>query len=981
MQHIQLIFAIFIGVFVTLTVSSSDCRFPGVVGCRFNSDVCQDDEVCVDDLLFGNCQKAEERQDNYGYALTAGQLDELGVEVRRLVDGGYEWRHLYTQCVVASLLLSYRCQRPYDRAVCDGGRSRQKVDDAEEGLSSSEEKIFKDEAVRLLENYFQDYYNDLMPVPSLRSSDDGDTLGIDGDSDDDGERELVRVHKYKKARKRLSPESAEDDDDLGDIDEADIDALLQLSSGELQALSDYLDEEEKGRASSRRRPTNDDVEYMAERKRDSSETGYGASDEDGGEDEAEGPLSYAEGSKDSLERIFDTTGNSGEDDVNSSEGYSVQQADDESDKTEENTADDIEVLKELLNGEREVSSVDKVQGQRLERIVVDMIDELESPPGGASEETNSDDVELLNEAAAVFDQSQGQAHDSDYVPETAEGMSEQLPSVGGEKMAEEVMVKKAQPPVMAPIVGEKVSVAPASADRYELLNTRYAYITLEPRPAGMEDAKRVMSVLGAQLNLDPQYIQVISVSGSDVTFSIVTPNPQRLNASHVASVASSLSDVIKNKTGFDVIEAGIGRDDVHEVKVTLVQANRKRQYFLITFVLCGIVALAVLVVLVVYVARRHAQSRQKLAQLAEAGDPTEASKNLQDLCRQRMLSKSSEKPEPLNAAIAAIQRTSASSTSDPTILSPSSRGSTSSWSEEPVTSSMDITTGHIVLSYMEDHLQNKNRLNREWEALSAYEAEPNDTSEALEPVNLNKNRYSDILPYDHSRVTLNRKANATSSDYINASFITDHDPRNPVYIVTQGPLHNTVADFWQMVWEQGSVVIVNLTKLTEGGKTVCQRYWPEEGSERYHSYEVHLVSEHIWCDDYLVRSFYLKNMTTGETRTVTQFNYVTWPDLGIPAAAKTLLDFRRKVNKSFRGRACPIIVHCSDGAGRTGTYCLIDLVLNRMNKGAKEIDMAASLEHIRDQRMALVRTKEQFEFALAAIAEEVHAILKALPQQ
>ncbi|XP_009273288.1 PREDICTED: receptor-type tyrosine-protein phosphatase-like N [Aptenodytes forsteri] len=87
-----------------------------------------------------------------------------------------------------------------------------------------------------------------------------------------------------------------------------------------------------------------------------------------------------------------------------------------------------------------------------------------------------------------------------------------------------------------------------------------------------------------------------------------------------------------------------------------------------------------------------------------------------------------------------------------------------------------------------------------------------------------------------------------------------------------------------------------------------------------------------------------------------------------------------KVNKCYRGRSCPIIVHCSDGAGRTGTYILVDMVLNRMAKGVKEIDIAATLEHIRDQRPGMVQTKDQFEFALTAVAEEVNAILKALPQ-
>jgi receptor-type tyrosine-protein phosphatase N len=136
----------------------------------------------------------------------------------------------------------------------------------------------------------------------------------------------------------------------------------------------------------------------------------------------------------------------------------------------------------------------------------------------------------------------------------------------------------------------------------------------------------------------------------------------------------------------------------------------------------------------------------------------------------------------------------------------------------------------------------------------------------------------------------------------------------------------------------------------------------------------------VWCDDYLVRSFYLKNLQTNETRTVTQFHFITWPDLGVPESVKSLLDFRRKVNKSYRGRACPVVVHCSDGAGRTGAYILVDMVLNRLSKGAKEIDIAATLEHIRDQRAHMVKTKEQFEFSLACVAEEVHAILKALPQ-
>nr|CAG4640648.1 EOG090X01LO [Eulimnadia texana] len=300
---------------------------------------------------------------------------------------------------------------------------------------------------------------------------------------------------------------------------------------------------------------------------------------------------------------------------------------------------------------------------------------------------------------------------------------------------------------------------------------------------------------------------------------------------------------------------------------------------------------------------------------------------------------------------------------------------------KPVLTNMDISTGHMVLTYMEDHLRNKDRLDQEWQALCAYEAEPStSTLAASKPENGSKNRFQDVLPYDHSRVILNTLGNEEGSDYINASAIADHDPRHPAYIAAQAPLPGTVVDFWQMIWEQGSVVLVLLTKTSENGQELCHVYWPQEGSQRYNYFEVHLVSEHIWCDDYLVRSFYLKNLRTGETRTVTQFHFLSWPENSVPLSTKALLEFRRKVNKSYRGRSCPIVVHCSDGAGRTGTYCLIDMVLHRMAKGAREIDIAATLEHLRDQRAKAVRTKQQFEFVLTAVAEEVHAILRALPQ-
>jgi len=358
----------------------------------------------------------------------------------------------------------------------------------------------------------------------------------------------------------------------------------------------------------------------------------------------------------------------------------------------------------------------------------------------------------------------------------------------------------------------------------------------------------------------------------------------------------------------------------------------------------------------------------------------------QELCRQRMHgtkhSKDSETPGMNTPGMNTTTKTTINSTPIRVTMEgnenngESNRSSTSSWSEEPIsTVNMDITTGHVILSYMEEHLNDKNRLGKEWKELENYEPDRNSTYVGSLPAYMARNRYSNIIPYDHNRVKIGQNS---ENDYINASFIMDDDPKNPVYIATQGPLMNTTNDFWQMVWEQGSVIIVNLCRTVENGSIKCNQYWPSNGFEVNDKFEVHLVSEHVWCEDYLVRNFFLKNLETSQTRTVTQFHFLTWAESGNPQNVKTVLDFRRKVNKSYKSKSSPIIVHCNDGIGRTGTYIMIDMVLNKIARGAKEIDLAATLEYLRDQRPGIIKTKGQFEFSFAVVTEEVQNMLKAL---
>uniref|UniRef100_A0A8B9PLE4 Protein tyrosine phosphatase receptor type N n=1 Tax=Apteryx owenii TaxID=8824 RepID=A0A8B9PLE4_APTOW len=498
-----------------------------------------------------------------------------------------------------------------------------------------------------------------------------------------------------------------------------------------------------------------------------------------------------------------------------------------------------------------------------------------------------------------------------------------------------------------------------------------------PRPLGLAAGVRLLEVLAKRVHLSTASFINISVVGPALTFRI-RQNPQNLSLADVASRAGEwVKAELEAELGLKIMQTGVG-----QVRARRIHPSGFHSV-LLTFIALACVAGITIAAAAAFCLRHHAKQREKerLAALGPEG-AADSTFEYQELCRQHMAAKSLFGRAEAPAAPAETSRVSSVSSqfSDAPQPSPSSHSSTPSWCEEPVQSNMDISTGHMILAYMEDHLRNRDRLAKEWQALCAYQAEPNVCSVAQSEANLKKNRNPDYVPYDHVRIKLKAESNPSRSDFINASPIIEHDPRMPAYIATQGPLSHTIADFWQMVWEHGCTVIVMLSPLAEDSVKQCDRYWPDEGSSLYHIYEVNLVSEHIWCEDFLVRSFYLKNVQSQETRTLTQFHFLSWPAEGIPATTRPLLDFRRKVNKCYRGRSCPIIVHCSDGAGRTGTYILVDMVLNRMAKGVKEIDIAATLEHIRDQRPGMVQTKDQFEFVLTAVAEEVNAILKALPQ-
>ncbi|XP_052810712.1 receptor-type tyrosine-protein phosphatase eta-like isoform X2 [Mya arenaria] len=233
-----------------------------------------------------------------------------------------------------------------------------------------------------------------------------------------------------------------------------------------------------------------------------------------------------------------------------------------------------------------------------------------------------------------------------------------------------------------------------------------------------------------------------------------------------------------------------------------------------------------------------------------------------------------------------------------------------------------------------------------------------------------KNRYTNILSFDHSRVKLRPSDDVDGSDFINANYIPGYtSPRE--YIATQGPMLATFDDFWRMVWEQNVDTIVMLTKLVEKGRIKCDKYWPDVNEPVYYGDLVVSVTSESNLSDYTLRIFEIK--MKGERRSVRQFAYLKWPDMGCPEDPEMLLEFVKSVkehNKRPGGaqNAGPMIVHCSAGVGRTGTFIVVDHVLQHI-RDHDEVDVYKLVLDMRNHRCNMVQTEDQFIY--------IHECLKA----
>ncbi|XP_051890800.1 tyrosine-protein phosphatase non-receptor type 22-like isoform X2 [Pristis pectinata] len=235
--------------------------------------------------------------------------------------------------------------------------------------------------------------------------------------------------------------------------------------------------------------------------------------------------------------------------------------------------------------------------------------------------------------------------------------------------------------------------------------------------------------------------------------------------------------------------------------------------------------------------------------------------------------------------------------------------------------------------------------------------------------NVKKNRYKDIIPFDHSRVQLSLIISDSDSDYINASFIKGvYGPH--AYIATQGPLPHTVMDFWRMLWEYNVVVVVMACREFEMGRKKCERYWANKGEDPYCTGPFSITCEQEEVKpEYIIRT--LKVHFQSINRTMYQLHYVNWPDHDIPSSIDPILELIKDMRKIQPHDDVPICVHCSAGCGRTGVICAIDYTWKLLKDEIipENFSIYNLIQEMRTQRPSVVQTKEQYELVYRAISD------------
>ncbi|KAM4723203.1 receptor-type tyrosine-protein phosphatase eta-like [Rhinophrynus dorsalis] len=293
-----------------------------------------------------------------------------------------------------------------------------------------------------------------------------------------------------------------------------------------------------------------------------------------------------------------------------------------------------------------------------------------------------------------------------------------------------------------------------------------------------------------------------------------------------------------------------------------------------------------------------------------------------------------------------------------------------------VKTSQPIKTANFESHFMRQKADSNLGFSTEYESFASVGTDqPKEAAEY--PENKIKNRYTNVLPYDHSRVKLLIQDHPTD-DYINANYIPGFNMKKE-FIAAQGPLPATVQDFWRMIWEKNICVVVMLTRCVELGKVKCEEYWPTEQAKEFGDLLVHLTNETV-LPDWTVRDFKVINKLSNENQQVRQYHFTAWPDHGVPKTTDVLINFRNTLWDYVK--MCPpnspVLVHCSAGVGRTGTLIALDRIIKQI-ECEEIVDVYGIVYDLRMHRVIMVQTESQYIFLNQCALDFIRARAAAKP--
>ncbi|XP_052064146.1 receptor-type tyrosine-protein phosphatase mu-like [Mytilus californianus] len=364
----------------------------------------------------------------------------------------------------------------------------------------------------------------------------------------------------------------------------------------------------------------------------------------------------------------------------------------------------------------------------------------------------------------------------------------------------------------------------------------------------------------------------------------------------------------------------------------------------------GIMLLVIIAVGLIYMKRR----RRKPLDDRVSGE----NQGLQIIDRKVSLRQGGDRHEGMYINIARASRQSSSDTDD---AIPSSRVSTKVINTDKINTyynNADILTT-VKIDELKDYIKQKQvneGLHSEYKTIPYGPQHPTTTAQKKE--NMPKNRFKTTFPYDHTRVILQPVPGSQHMDYINASLV-DGFEKESCYIASQGPLKHTFTDFWAMIWQNNTRKIIMLTNLMEVAKVKCDKYWPEGGKPMALGNLILTLQSEKERAAYVTREISVEDKKTKEKRNIIQYHFTAWPDHGTPDPLYLVLFHKHVISDHSDVESGKLLVHCSAGIGRTGTYIGLD-ALYEEGRVTGCVDIVKFVKKMRYSRMNMVQTPEQY---------------------